>query len=88
MQVQVLRFVLEAEKAAEDLLDKDVSLLSRRAAIESAVNTLETLSFMALLCGLYQSLTRPARQSAVGGRKGKKKKDVSQPTQVSPAFYF
>jgi hypothetical protein len=40
-QFVVLREVLKAEKQAEELLDNDVSLLSRRSAIEAAVNALE-----------------------------------------------
>ncbi|XP_059486390.1 N-alpha-acetyltransferase 25, NatB auxiliary subunit [Neocloeon triangulifer] len=63
---------------AEELLQNDDSLLTRRNALEAATNCYETLSFMALFCGVYKNLTQP---STMPGKKGKKKKEVSDQAQ-------
>ncbi|XP_065334806.1 N-alpha-acetyltransferase 25, NatB auxiliary subunit isoform X1 [Cloeon dipterum] len=64
---------------AEESLDNDHSLLMRRSALETATNSFETLSFLALLCGVYKNLVQPA--AAGPSKKGKKKKEATDQPQ-------
>lgn len=45
----------------------------------------QTLSFVALLCGVYKNLAQPAAAVAPG-KKGKKRKETADPLRVSVYF--